>query len=259
MRLNASLITCASLILSASAFSACSYDMPQIDTMNPESSSNSTGGFGGNGGMTASASTGGAGGTNTSVSSSSSAESSSSAMSSSSSSSSSSGGPTDVCGDGKIGTTEQCDDQNMRKGDGCDDVCHIENHDGCDGPMLDMGAEEVTIVSTTTNAQNNIGGSQPVEYCNVGRITTAPDVIYAINPQLNGTLRATLNADYYGHILHIRTMCSEMAPDIGCDDDWTPGTHDVSTVQVLMGKPVYVIVDSYAGNNGGFTLQLQLQ
>ena len=125
--------------------------------------------------------------------------------------------------------------------------------------MLELAAEEVLIASTTDKATNTIGGTQGVEWC-TAKLAEAPDVIYIVNPTINGTLSATLNATYVGHMLHIRTGCSNtMNPDIGCDDDWMPGNQDVSRVPVVAGMPVYVIVDGFAGNSGAFTLKLQLQ
>jgi cysteine-rich repeat protein len=49
-----------------------------------------------------------------------------------------------TCGDGVMQTKEQCDDQNTRTGDGCDNVCHQESEYACTGaPSLCVAALQV--------------------------------------------------------------------------------------------------------------------
>lgn len=155
--------------------------------------------------------------------------------------------------------TEECDDENQRNGDGCDEGCHHEDHDGCDVPVLALnGTELVNLMGTTTGAMNDIFGTQQVEWCPTAP-TGAPDVIYAVKPAITGKLTATSVAHYQKHVLHIRDACGNTTGNLGCDTDMNAYVADTATANVTAGNVVYVVVDGYGMETGNFSLTLQLQ
>ncbi|MES1176099.1 MAG: DUF4215 domain-containing protein [Myxococcales bacterium] len=83
------------------------------------------------------------------------------------------GGPADVCGDGVVGKSEECDDGNAKPGDGCSGVCMIDPGYDCPRPgaACTVSSKEVCGDGTKSmheacddgNAQNHDGCSSTCE------------------------------------------------------------------------------------------------
>jgi cysteine-rich repeat protein len=65
-----------------------------------------------------------------------------------------------VCGDGVIGSTEQCDDGNAADGDGCDSMCVVEADSGCTGePSVCLSYASITETEPNEDGTPSTGGS----------------------------------------------------------------------------------------------------
>lgn len=154
---------------------------------------------------------------------------------------------------------ETCEDSNVRSGDGCDASCRIENHDDCNGPVLEMANETVTINSSTVNAVDDINTSGSVPPCAYD-IRQGADMIYAVKATVQGTFTAVLNAAFNNHFLHIRRVCPGLPSDeIACDWANLASQSDTNSVAVSPGQLIYVIADGHLNDSGPFTLTLTLQ
>jgi cysteine-rich repeat protein len=165
----------------------------------------------------------------------------------------------DSCGDGQLDLpAEKCDDGNLRPGDGCGPDCQIENHDGCDGAILPLGKGGVVFQGTTIGATDDIMSSATVQNCGEGN-RYGPDLIYAVEPIVNGYLSVALSAQYANHLLHVRTACPGTNVDeIGCDHGYEVSKQDVFERNVQAGELLYIIVDGHENDGGKFVLTIGL-
>jgi hypothetical protein len=88
----------------------------------------------------------------------------------------------------------------------------------------------------------------------------APEIVYAVTPQSDGTLIATVTGvGATDPVLHARIDDCVFGPEIGCTDATYDGGNEVLTVQARSGKTIYFFVDGYTATQGSFVLNLHLE
>lgn len=157
------------------------------------------------------------------------------------------------CGDGLLSGAEQCDDGNVKSGDGCSPTCTVEalaGLDTCPGyalPLAGTGTEPrtgVVTVDTATLAGNYAGSCGG----------NAKDAVVVVTPPVNGKLTARYTGINYSAVLYARSTCADAATQLSCDADNTttgPGTsRDLTIASVTAGTPYYLFLDGYNGQSG---------
>lgn len=197
---------------------------------------------------------------------------------------------TPACGDSVLNPDEDCDDGNTTEGDGCDAVCALEpadpEVDTCAGatssPGIGIDPAELIFVPEQAPLLSTIGATDSgTSTCQTGQQVPAPDHVYKVIPSANGTLVATVGADFNGsnfcvgkpdpatpgcwdRAVHIReATCDDPQAQLGCADSATEwfAVEEVS-VQVEANTAYYVFVDGYNGDEFGqglYVLSLELQ
>jgi cysteine-rich repeat protein len=166
------------------------------------------------------------------------------------------GGSGGTCGDGETGPGEDCDDGNTDDGDGCSAICEFEPtgpDDVCPGEeiMLSPVVNELqlgSVASTTTAVLPHYGGS-----CG----GSAAEAVFVVIPDVNGQITATLSSDYDA-VLHARTACDDDATEVACEDGGLSAEPEVISVPASAGVPLYLFVDGYGGEQGNFTLDVEV-
>jgi cysteine-rich repeat protein len=165
------------------------------------------------------------------------------------------GGVCKGCGDGVVDAPEQCDDANPTPADGCGPTCLEEHPDDCPGTPIALAPGTFTVTGTTVGANDSMQDSGDAGSCNGS--WPGVDLVYAVTPSVGGTLTVTLNSDYGVHYLHARTACPA-GPVVDCDFGVSADVDDTLGFAVAAGGTYFVVVDSWGGTSGSFTLTLQL-
>lgn len=178
-----------------------------------------------------------------------------------------------ACGNGALDGNEQCDDGNMVDGDGCSATCQLEARPAagsCPGHPLALvtqgdGTRTATIANTTTGASNSFSG------CGTAS-GTAPDVVYAVTPDIDGLLTADVKGAF-NTIVYVHGTCADSASRLACSYNANATTNPFIldglgsvpkqvTTPVLAGTTYYVFVDSAVGSgtpaSGAFKLDLKV-
>ncbi|WP_437710226.1 DUF4215 domain-containing protein [Sorangium sp. So ce448] len=144
-----------------------------------------------------------------------------------------------VCGDGTVGSAEQCDDGNTTSGDGCSATCAYEPDVLCEN------AVELVIGENTGNTAT---GPSVFEGSCLG--WDAPETIHRFTPPSDGTLTLTLSAETDLGI-YLRESCADFGSELACVDADGRGHDETLVIDVTGGEPLFVIVDTYTSLNGG--------
>lgn len=161
-----------------------------------------------------------------------------------------------VCGDGVQAGAEQCDDNNILPGDGCDAMCKVETAFVCaNAPVVMLG---------TTMGNNSTGTAvfnappdmaQCIDGSGGGR-----ESIYRYTPAASGMLTITVNSIDKDMGIYVRTSCDMASSQIGCADEVfdMPMQTETLKVAVTAGVPITIFVDGFGANasSGPFTLTL---
>ncbi|MDC0685403.1 DUF4215 domain-containing protein [Sorangium atrum] len=148
-----------------------------------------------------------------------------------------------VCGDGAVGSAEQCDDGNTTSGDGCSATCTYER---------DVLCENAADLVIGENTGNTATGTSEFEGSCLG--WDAPETIHRFTPPSDGTLTLTLSAATdLG--LYLRESCADVGSELACVDDEGRGHDETLVIDVTGGEPLFIIVDTYTSiNSGPYTL-----
>jgi cysteine-rich repeat protein len=157
------------------------------------------------------------------------------------------------CGDGLVSTGEACDDGNLLTGDGCDASCVLEplsGNDTCPGYVVTLAGSgtdprTASVTTDTTPLGAHYGGS-----CG----GSARDAVYAVTPDVGGTLTAKLTAGF-DTVLYARTVCLDAGTEAECDDILTAGATSIS-FSVLANEQYFLFVDGFSGAFGVSTLDI---
>ena len=163
-----------------------------------------------------------------------------------------------VCGDGILGGTEQCDDNNQTVGDGCAWNCMLEpptGNDFCGGQLLPLsptGNGEVAQITASTlglasDFQGSCGGDG------------ARDAVYTVQPTITGRLSATLTPNFSA-VLYARSACPEGSGQFMCSNLASGTGPETLSVNVVAGTLYYLFVDGVSAGGGSsagtFTLKI---
>jgi cysteine-rich repeat protein len=165
------------------------------------------------------------------------------------------GGVMSVCGDGAVTGSEECDDTNTQPYDRCDATCHIEHPDDCPGtPVALSTGTRIVINDTTAGANDTLNDVSGPTACPAG-IYPGADLIYAVTPDADGTIKATLTATYPAHFLHAKAACAA-GTDLACAYNGSSATADSISFAATAGVTYYLIVDSFGSTGGPFNLTI---
>lgn len=160
---------------------------------------------------------------------------------------------TAFCGNGVAEPPEVCDDGNAAAGDGCAADCTFEAGgivNDCPGqPFVLTGtgaAPRKASFAGTTAFASTTSTSTPS-----GCSGSGPNAIYAITPDVDGSMTAKLVASYDNATLHIRTECDQSATQLDCKEATDTLQNLELTVPVKAGLPHYVVVDSSSSTYKG--------
>lgn len=187
------------------------------------------------------------------------------------------------CGNDVLDGNEQCDDGNAVSGDGCSPTCTLEplaGMDTCPGHAVTLAAQadgsRTAVVSGTTT-----GLANDVVPCQAIASATAPDAIFAVTPDIDGSLQLDLDAAFQATVSLIDRCsaplgerstvlaCSQaswVAP-LGQEGPWVidgfgSGPKRVRA-PVIAGKTYWVVVDgsvssSTTAGSGSFEVRMKL-
>jgi hypothetical protein len=87
----------------------------------------------------------------------------------------------------------------------------------------------------------------------------APDLVYVVVPDADGTLTLSLTSEWDGG-LYVRTTCDDPATELACVDQLGDNATEVLTLPVTAGATYYVYVDGYTSDSyGPYELSSDLQ
>ena len=178
-----------------------------------------------------------------------------------------------ACGNGLLDGNEQCDDGNVADGDGCSATCQLEPRPAagtCPGDPLTLvdrgdGTRAATIAGTTVGASNKFSGCGSAS-------ASAPDVVYAVTPDVDGLLTANVKGAF-NTIVYVQSSCTDSASRVACSYNANATTDPYIldglgsapksvTAPVVANTTYYVFVDSAVGSGtpsgGAFKLDLSL-
>jgi len=165
---------------------------------------------------------------------------------------------TAFCGNGVAEAPEVCDDGNNVAGDGCAADCTFEAGGvlkDCPGQPFALSGvgnapRTVTFAGSTTGfATNTVTAA--------GCSSSGYNAIYAITPDVDGSLTAKLVASYDNATLHVRTECDIADTQLDCREGTEPLENLTVTVPVKAGLPHYVVVDSSSSTyHGNYALEV---
>lgn len=159
---------------------------------------------------------------------------------------------TAFCGNGVAEAPEVCDDGNNAAGDGCAADCTFE----AGGVLKDCPGQGVQL-SGAGNAPRTVSFSGTTAGLGSSTVSPAgcsgggPNAVYAVTPDVNGSMTAKLVSAYDNATLHIRTECDISATQLDCREATEPLETLELTVPVVAGLPHYVVVDSSSSTYSG--------
>ncbi len=167
---------------------------------------------------------------------------------------------TAFCGNGVAELPEACDDGNSVAGDGCAPDCTFE----AGGDITDCPGQGI-LLKGTGNAERKVSFAGTTTGLPSSTLTAAscsssgPNAVYAITPDTDGALTATMVATFDNAALHIRSECDTNSSEtqLDCRESTEPLEPLVLTVPVKAGLPYYIIADSSSSTYAGpYTLDI---
>jgi cysteine-rich repeat protein len=157
-----------------------------------------------------------------------------------------------ACGDTILNPSEQCDDGNLEDGDGCSIECIIEPGETCPGSKVMLSPAGLTVTGDTAAASHD---AVSIGCATAG--SAARDYVYAVVPQVGGTLVATLSSAFTKS-LYVRRECNGLKEPYELTCDVGLGLAGIQ-LWVFPGVTYYIFVDGQAaGDEGPFALDLRL-
>ncbi|WP_155798200.1 DUF4215 domain-containing protein [Sorangium cellulosum] len=152
-----------------------------------------------------------------------------------------------VCGDGALVGTEECDDGNTVDDDMCTNACEVNTEVAC--------AAAVPITAEATEGDASEGTQGFTGSCG----GAGGEIVYRYTPAASGEV--TITATPVGAadvVLHARTDCADRDSELACaDDPFDAEVAESITVTVTEAAPIDIFVDSYdSGSSGAFTLTI---
>jgi cysteine-rich repeat protein len=158
---------------------------------------------------------------------------------------------TAFCGNGVAESPEQCDDGAMVDGDGCSATCSIEPGgvaDNCPGnPFFLSGPPDMprslSLLGDTTPLGTGITPS--------GCSGSGSNAVYAITPDIDGSMKIDFTATYDDATVHIRGECDTSTTQLDCVEATEPAQPLSMTIPVVSSTTYYVIADSQSSTKEG--------
>ncbi|WP_438017491.1 DUF4215 domain-containing protein [Sorangium sp. So ce315] len=153
-----------------------------------------------------------------------------------------------ICGDGVLVGTEECDDGNAADDDLCTSACKVNAEAVC--------AAAAPITAGETAAGDASEGTQGFTGSCGG---AGGELVYRYTPAASGEVTITATPEGAADIvLYARTDCADQESEIACADNPFDGALAESiTVTVTEAEPIDIFVDSYEGvSSGPFTLEI---
>ncbi len=168
---------------------------------------------------------------------------------------------TAFCGNGVAEAPEACDDGNTVAGDGCSPTCTLE----AGGVLGDCPGQGVALTGTGNNPRtisfagntSTLGSSSTLSAS--GCTASGVNAVYAITPDIDGSMTAKLVAAYDNATLHIQGECDTASAhtQLDCKEATEPYQTLEVTVPVRAGFPHFVVVDSSSTTySGTYTLDV---
>lgn len=183
-----------------------------------------------------------------------------------------------ACGNDVLDGNEECDDGNAASGDGCTATCTLEATpaaSSCPGQAVTFAPEadgsRTAVVSGTT-----VGRPNTVAPCSSILSSSAPDAIYAVTPDIDGYLDASV-AGSFNSVLSVLSSCSSPVGAIAAVKACTwqgnastdpfgieglGSTPKRAGVPVVAGTTYHVVVDSAVGSGsasaGAYELRMKI-
>ena len=159
----------------------------------------------------------------------------------------------EVCGDGVVGSDEECDDGNTVDGDACDHHCRANDLCGTatdvPSPFFYTDARDTTVATADP--------ADPVQCTGTANART---VWYRVVAPADGTLHVQTFGSTYDTVLSIDTGTCDALQEVGCNDDSASLQSEVFS-PVTGGVTYYVEVAQFGPEFQGFgggTLQLTM-
>lgn len=152
-----------------------------------------------------------------------------------------------VCGDGAVVGTEECDDGNAVANDACANNCVVNTEVVC------ASATPVTEDGTVGDASEGTRGFTGSCGGDGG------ELVYRYTPAASGVVTITATPEGTADvILYARTTCADAHSELDCADDLFDGAAaEAITLKVTEGEPIDIFVDSYSNaSSGPFTLTI---
>ncbi|MBK6517064.1 MAG: hypothetical protein IPG04_23840 [Polyangiaceae bacterium] len=142
------------------------------------------------------------------------------------------------CGDGTLGSDEQCDDGALLGGDGCSADCAVE---------LDLFCPLVPVLALgDTSGDSSAGNNAFTGTCEgVGR-----ESVYAFTAAAAGTLFVQASATH-DVSLAVLPACDPTQTELTCVNATLAGGQELTSVPLVADQTVYVVADSAVSGVGG--------
>ncbi|MEJ7729410.1 MAG: DUF4215 domain-containing protein [Polyangiaceae bacterium] len=150
---------------------------------------------------------------------------------------------TAFCGNGEAELPEACDDANSVSGDGCTACQHDPGGiiDDCPGmPIFLSGSgNDPRVISLIGDTSTMAAGNSPVSCSGSGN-----QAVYAVNPDVDGSMKVDYLATFPNATLHVRGECDTSSTQLDCTEATEPQTPLSVSVPVLANTAYYVFADS---------------
>ncbi len=163
------------------------------------------------------------------------------------------------CGDGIVQPPEQCDDGNKVDNDFCKNDCTTNPHpagDTCPGMTLTLNGvgtdtRTASVSGDTTNMANDYSAS-----C-ASSSGAAPDMVFAITPDVDGTMAIDLGSTSWDAVVSVRTTCDNQGSEVTCADE--PENALITGLPVMANTTYYAILDGYSSASGPFQFNVSIK
>lgn len=145
-----------------------------------------------------------------------------------------------TCGNGIIEVPETCEDNNDVPDDGCDACSLSRGTQYCPGTRVQLHGQGDA--PRRTLVRGTIMGA-PAQAQPLSCQAPGPELIYAVNADVDGSLRARITRSDGPPILYIRGQCGAQSSQKGGCAEPIAGALPVLDVPVMAEQTVYVVVD----------------
>lgn len=164
------------------------------------------------------------------------------------------------CGNGVLEPSETCEDGNLLPGDGCDERCQLESPLSFPCPGASLVFDESSQNTPIKRVRGTNHGVPAIERPSVCQ-GWGPEAIYAILPEISGTLEVELERAQRQHTIYARRSCMDPLSQITCAEAPSASAlPEPLRFPVTAGELAFVFVDApNSAQQGEFELALTLR